>query len=134
MFHPGVMLDGSYLLSRLSPNLTGHRAGQSPQFLFPRSDLNDALQDTNVTLCGWGASLTGSCGHAESLLKVVAKKNRFPLRVKDAEIEECSEDELEYLAGFFRFFDGDGCVNLMWNNQAPNLPVFFKGADTLLRF
>ena len=56
----------------------------------------------------------------------------LPLRAKDAEIEECSEDELDYLSGFF---DGDGCVTLRKDGRIRlQISQSVKGVDTLLRF
>ena len=60
------------------------------------------------------------------------KMYRLPLSATDAEIEECSADELAYLSGFF---DGNGCVNLHKNGTIRLLVgQSVRGLDVLLRF
>lgn len=65
--------------------------------------------------------------------EVDGKRYQLPLSARDAAIEQCSEDKLAYLAGFF---DGDGCVMLNKTTGGFTLAVSqsVKGAGTLLQF
>ena len=65
--------------------------------------------------------------------EVDGKRYQLPLSAKDAEIENCCEDKLAYLAGFF---DGDGCVLLSKTTGGFTLAISqsVNGAKTLMRF
>lgn len=66
-------------------------------------------------------------------VEVDGKKYQLPLLAKDAEIEQCSDDDLAYLSGFF---DGDGCVTMCKKQGCFRLAVgqSVRGVDVLLRF
>ena len=56
----------------------------------------------------------------------------LPLRAADAINEDCTENELAYLSGFF---DGDGCVHLTKaGTLLLQMSQSLKGVDVLLRF
>eukprot|EP00435_Cladocopium_sp_Y103_P024206 s1927_g5.t3 len=59
-------------------------------------------------------------------------KYGLPLRAEDAVVEDCTEDELAYLSGFF---DGDGCVDCNTDGMIRlQVGQSVQGAAVLLRF
>eukprot|EP00438_Fugacium_kawagutii_P035846 Skav205414 [mRNA] locus=scaffold582:22279:23553:- [translate_table: standard] len=65
-------------------------------------------------------------------VEIDGRKRKLPLRAEDADVEDCSDDELAYLSGFF---DGDGCVSLDKRGQfSLRVGQAVQGLDVLVRF
>eukprot|EP00438_Fugacium_kawagutii_P009953 Skav231147 [mRNA] locus=scaffold4611:36535:37809:+ [translate_table: standard] len=65
-------------------------------------------------------------------IELGSRKYRLPLRAKDAVIADCSQEELEYLSGFF---DGDGSVVFLKNGYVRlQASQTASGVAVLLRF
>lgn len=65
-------------------------------------------------------------------VEIDGRNCRLPLSAEDADVEDCSDDELAYLSGFF---DGDGCVCLNKRGYfSLSVGQAVQGLDVLVRF